>query len=529
MRKKIIITVVVILVVSASIAGGIFVYKSLHKNSLVADVYPVSSLNVGYSGDQTQSYGTVTNNISQNITPESDQTISQVYVQQGQKVAIGDKLLEYDVSDKTLQLEMKKLEIQEIDNKIALAQKNLTDLKNTKPVTDTPAPATPAIPATPETLKPSQPASETEVSEKDGTAYNYISQTAKAYEGNGSAKNPLCFLCTQTAYVYGSYLNYLKDNSYTAVFEIRKDNKKEGALITSWTVNGAAMDKTDDAEKWSVLDRQKIEKETETEPEPETHIPDITDTETGKNDLTAAELAKKIAEKEKELKDLDIDKRTAQLEQQKLEKDCSGGVVCATINGIVKTVGDPNNLPKDGTPFLSVAGSEGLYVTGNVSEMLLSTIQNGQVVTATSWESGNTFQATITEISKYPLDGNNFSGAGNPNASYYPFTAYIKDSTGLTNGEGVQISMTTVDSGVNPGDAICIDKPYVRTDNGRPYVLKAGKDNRLVKQYITIGKKVMGQIILVTDGLSMDDRIAFPYGKTAQEGVKVKDSDSANN
>ena len=82
MKKKIIITVVVILILSAAITGGIFAYKSYNQNNLVADVYSVTNLNMGYWGDQTQSYGTVTNDISQNITVDDSQTISQVYVQE---------------------------------------------------------------------------------------------------------------------------------------------------------------------------------------------------------------------------------------------------------------------------------------------------------------------------------------------------------------------------------------------------------------------------------------------------------------
>ena len=529
MKKKIIITVVVILILSAAITGGIFAYKSYNQNNLVADVYSVTNLNMGYWGDQTQSYGTVTNDISQNITVDDSQTISQVYVQEGQTVAIGDKLMEYDITDKQLQLEMKKLDIQGIENDIALAQKDLADLKNTTPISNTPAVTTPAT-TTPATTQP-ETETETEVAEKTGAAYNYISKTAKAYDGDGSESKPFHFLCTQTAYVYGSYLNNLKANSYTAIFEIRKNNKKNGTLISSWTVNGAAMDKADDASKWSVLDRQQIEEETETESEAETTVDTTTTvtTETDQTGYTAAELAKKISDKEKELKDLDLDKRTAELDQGKLEKECNSGVVCATINGTVKKVGDPSNLPTDGSAFLTVSGSDGLYVTGSISEMLLGQVAAGQVVTATSWDSGMTFQATITDISKYPLDGSNYSGDGNPNASYYPFTAYIEDPTGLTNGEGVQLSMTTMDSSVATSDTLCIDKAYVREEDGKSYVLKADKDDRLVKQYITTGKTVYGQGIIITDGLSQDDRIAFPYGKTAIEGVKVSDTDSVQN
>ena len=32
-----------------------------------------------------------------------------------------------------------------------------------------------------------------------------------------------------------------------------------------------------------------------------------------------------------------------------------------------------------------------------------------------------------------------------------------------------------------------------------------------------------GMYVLITGGLSMEDKIAFPYSKTAQEGVKTKE------
>lgn len=47
-----------------------------------------------------------------------------------------------------------------------------------------------------------------------------------------------------------------------------------------------------------------------------------------------------------------------------------------------------------------------------------------------------TFDATITEISDYPVSGNSW-GDGNPNVSYYEYTAYIEDSSALRNGEAV--------------------------------------------------------------------------------------------
>ena len=45
-----------------------------------------------------------------------------------------------------------------------------------------------------------------------------------------------------------------------------------------------------------------------------------------------------------------------------------------------------------------------------------------------------------------------------------------------------------------------------------------------MKQYVVTGKTLWGQAVEIVSGLSLDDRIAFPYGKNVKEGVKVKES-----
>ncbi len=237
---------------------------------------------------------------------------------------------------------------------------------------------------------------------------------------------------------------------------------------------------------------------------------------------TAAELATAIKAKEKELRDLDLEKRRAQLTLDQMKKVAADGVVLATVDGVVKTVGDKNNPPTDGTAFLTVSGSEGLYVTGYLSEFQLQSVEIGQVVYANSWDTGASFEATIQEISLYPGDGSNSYGSGNPNVSYYPYIAYIADTEGLKNGMYVELTMNARYSDENL-TAIYLEKAYVREEDGRSYVLKADENGRLVKQYVETGRTLWGRAIEIKSGLTLEDRIAFPYGKTAREGVKVKD------
>lgn len=118
--------------------------------------------------------------------------------------------------------------------------------------------------------------------------------------------------------MYGSYLNYLKKNEYTAIFEIREGDKKTGTLITSWTVNGAAMEEVEADSRWSVLDRQEIEPEPDDEPVVEEPVVDDTDLLDEPEGYTAEELAREIKEKEKEIKDLGSGKERGGVEFKNL-------------------------------------------------------------------------------------------------------------------------------------------------------------------------------------------------------------------
>ncbi|MDE7061779.1 MAG: biotin/lipoyl-binding protein [Lachnospiraceae bacterium] len=507
-KKKIIIIVLVVVLVCAAIAGGILFFRAHQKNSLVADVESVSMLNWGYWGDSLESYGTIRNDDSQDIYISMQQTVKEIFVEEGQQVSAGDPLIQYDMTQVELQVEMQRLQVQTIENSIVVAQRELEKLKNTTPVPNTPpAPADPM----PAPVEPSVP-------EKTGDAYNYVSQTAVAYDGDGSSESPLRFLCTQDAYVYGSFLNYLMANGLTASFEVRDGDTVSGAIVTAWTVNGMLLEEREPESKWYIVDGSQVVDD-------DIYLDDIQPDDIMDIGYTAEELTKAISRKEEEIKELDLQKRMAQLSLQQLENQSADGMVYAKIDGIVTKLGDLNNLPNDGSAFLSVAGSEGMYVQGSISELALDKVSVGQTVTVMSWSSGMFSEATITQINDYPEeDGYGYSGNGNPNASYYSYMAYIEDSSAFTNGEGVSL---TIQTAVDESDmeTIFIEKAYVRQEGGRSYCLKEDETGHLVKQYVTTGRTLYGSAIEIKSGLTMEDYIAFPYGKAAKEGVRTSRSD----
>lgn len=233
---------------------------------------------------------------------------------------------------------------------------------------------------------------------------------------------------------------------------------------------------------------------------------------------TKEELQKKQFEKKKQLQDLDLKLRMAKLEIQSLMEAASEGIIKSQINGVVKSVQTEDGKNVENEPYLFLTQSEGLYLYGNVSELQLESMKVGQTVSGNSWESGTSFLATIEEIESFPV-----AGAGdmdNQAVSYYGFKAYIEDTTNLKVGEGVEYVMAS--DGMEGAQLITLPKAYVREIDGQYYVLKEGKDHRIHKQIVEIGKVVYGTAYEIIDGITADDYIAFPYGKNAVINTRVK-------
>lgn len=519
--KKFIIILVVLLVICGAASGGVYAYMSYQNSNLTAEVFNVANINFGYYSDAMTSSGYVTNDQAQNIYTE-DKTVSKVHVEEGAEVKIGDPILEYDTTSTDLQIEMKKLEAQGIENDIIIAKRELEKLKNTTPV---PEEEDDIIDDDKDSNKDSENENDfiIQIEQKSGDAYNYIDKNAKPYKGEGTKENPYRFLCTSEGYVMGSYINALIQKEEVAAFEIwTKNDRENGTLTKCWTVDGATQAATTEDSRWSIASETEIFMEPENledDVEEEEDDVELPTTQT----YTEKELKEAIKDKENNITNLDIDKRTAELGLKKLEKTKESSVVTAAVNGVVKKVGDMENPPSDNSAFIEILGSEGLYVTGSVSELMLDKIKIGQVVTANSWNTGMTFNATITEISEYPASNDGYYGEGNSNVSYYPFTAYIEDASGLNNGDSVDLSMMPQEE-MPDENGIYLEKAYVRQENGKSYVYKVNKEDCLEKQYIETGKTVYGTAVEIKSGLSLEDRIAFPYGKTAKEGIKAVDS-----
>ena len=221
--KALLIIVIVVALVIGSVAG--VTYYQNGKNTV--DVYSVSMLNLGYYEDTTTSEGVVKNNASQSVYVTDGQKVVDVFVTEGQEVAEGDPLMEYDVTSLELSVQMKKLQIEGLQNEYDTAVAKLTKLKNTTPIPDTQA--------SPSEL-PNQETSET-VSQ---TSVDITSVDQKT-GGQGTAEDPYVFKCDTGSRLSGAVINGFKTNSAVARFDAVDAS---GNVAMSVTMNGAYISKT---------------------------------------------------------------------------------------------------------------------------------------------------------------------------------------------------------------------------------------------------------------------------------------------
>ena len=139
-KNLIIASVTAVLVVAFAL--GLWFFVQYRADRRTVDVVPMMNVTTQYWGDQTYSSGTAASDSLQEIYPTTDKTISDIYVEEGQQVAVGDPLLQYDKTKLELDVESKDLAVKQAEIELDDAEKQLKKLQNTTPIT-TPKPGTP--------------------------------------------------------------------------------------------------------------------------------------------------------------------------------------------------------------------------------------------------------------------------------------------------------------------------------------------------------------------------------------------------
>ena len=129
--------------------------------------------------------------------------------------------MEYDMAEVQIDIERKKIELNTIENNLAMATHKLDSLKNAKPVDKTPPKInTEELKKYEEQDKINQSIPETD--EKDVNIYNFLTATSIPYNVTrneqtgelvypaGTAEDPYIYYCNANAYAYGSFFNEIR-------------------------------------------------------------------------------------------------------------------------------------------------------------------------------------------------------------------------------------------------------------------------------------------------------------------------------
>lgn len=538
------------------------------------DPVPVYNFNdIGmteYWGDNQESYGPVSTDRIQTVFLSDTQTVTEVAVSEGDTVKKGDLLLRFDTTLNDLKLERKRLEVEKARLELEDSKTRLNEIKNMRPMqAPTPPSDEPsgdlgtglsgsfqifprsdhdgstmeraivcwlsssysmgsnfydavldaareqqeANRPVPEPTEPGETTAPTENPDSSGetTAPTDASQAPEGTDTTGTGEG------SSPSAVEGEPEQppLVVDNCYFIV-KITSGNMSKGSIQT-W--QGVYLSRSGGSYYLRFVSATGNTDYTLAQ-ETEVDMPDI-DFGSG---YTAAQIAQMRREQEKTIKDNEFKLKVAEAEYKIMEREMSDGNVYADIDGKVVSCLEPADAKAQNQPVLKVSGGGGFTVTGAVSELLKDQLQIGQTVTVNDWNTGMSYEGSITSVGDFPTTNNYYSGMGNTNVSYYPFTVFVDESADLREGGYVNMSFST--AGTENG--VYLGNPFVRTENGKSYVMVAGQDGKLEKRFVTTGKALRGSYTEIRSGITEDDRLAFPYGKNVKVGAKTTDGNLAD-
>lgn len=240
--------------------------------------------------------------------------------------------------------------------------------------------------------------------------------------------------------------------------------------------------------------------------------------------MTQLDLNKAILEKAQAVKEQEVNLKVAKLKLDKKLAELGDGNVYAEFDGTVKAVRDPDEAYNNSEAVVELSGGGGYYVTGTLSEMDLGSVQVGDSVSISSWMTGAACEGTIVSIDDYPTSNGNNWGDGNNNVSYYPFKVFVTEDANLQPNDYVDIQYQKVSAQQQAGSSLYLQSMFIREDNGKSYVMARGEDGRLEQRWVQTGRDLWGSYTQIRGGLTVDDYVAFPYGRDVVEGAHTQEA-----
>ncbi len=533
--KKLIIAAVILAVV---IVGGYFGIRFLRMQNISVYVETVSYMNNSWVLSNNATDGTIAEAATQNVYLDLSDRVALNFVTEGQEVKAGDALFMYDTQTLELELEQRRLDVEVAEISLRIAQEQLAQYRKIVPrsipdVIDITEPEEyqrleGELLGEPVRPKPEDPETTLwvyEINEQTLLTADEINEWILSGntvlftwpdEEDGTVHND------QKFYYYEDEMGVhetLEDGSSAVassdvgtdpvkdVPEIKDEDQKPNCQPFYWRV-----DKNTPEVPYGTFYR--VAERSIWLP-PETGIEIDMSAFEGPT-YTAEDKARMIRDQELTIRRLENGLAQARNTVAEAERKITHAVVAASMDGVVKTIADPLSPPQDGTPYCSVVSSTGATVRGFISELDLENTKIGDKLTVRSWMSGAQTDATITEISDYPTDQQQWTN-GNPNVSFYEYKAYMDNGGDFEVGEGVSITPYVEDVEA----AIVLQNIYVRTESDGSYVMIDDGTGHLKRQDVTVKTTSDPQYLQITSGLDTEDLIAFPYGNGNVVGAKT--------
>lgn len=545
--KKTLIVAACVAAGCGAVWGGLTIARNAQRGDV--NVYAVNDFAMtDYWGDSSNTSGMVTTDKLQKIYISQSQTVTKVWVKEGDEVRKGDPLVSYDstLTEATVekakvaydravanleaakgQLELlKKAENKEqLEAELAKLEKQLAELKE-KYDKD------PSHPYDADAAVTEKELSMVTIKDDDGSSHNvyYYAWTANS-------------VLSAERLLGATFGGRLRADAKTPevvtniVLVKRAGDKVGGGVEASWGVRvteeykktgTGADDYKVSQDVRLVTDLPAYEDKGRTYEDSE-EITKLEKKIAYAQELVAAsmsreELNKAVAAKTQEIKETEISNKLAKLDLDKKLRELGDGNVYAEFSGTVKTVRDATEAYNNSEAVVELSGGGGYYVSGTLSEMDLGSVKVGDTVQISSWRTGAFCEGKIVSIDDYPTQNSNNWGDGNRNASYYPFKIFVEEDANLEPNDYVDIQYQKVSSQQQTGSSLYLQSMFIREDNGKSYVMVRNEDGRLEQRWVQTGRDLWGSYTQIRGGLTIDDYVAFPYGRDVVEGAQTKEA-----
>ncbi len=538
--------------VCGAVWGGLTIARNAQRSDV--KVYSVNDFCMtDYWGDTSSTSGMVTTDKIQKVFLSSSQTVNKVWVAEGDSVRKGDKLISYDSTLTQASVEQAKIDYDRQDESLTTAKNELEYLKKAKNK-ETLKQELDKLNAELDALKKKYDEDPDHLYNGDapvteGAIKDYKkTMTVKGADGSDQTVNVQYYSWLSTSRLNDSKVTEILTNLATLradkdhpsvdtyVVLVQRYEDKVGGYVDN-TV-GLVITETytagDDTAVPAVPESRSVSFSVRSD------LPEFEDTERKyddaaikrlqqkinlanmylENSMEQKDLAKAIVDKAQEVKEKEVNLRLAKLSLDKKTKELGDGNVYAEFDGTVKAVRNADEAYNNSEAVIELSGGGGYYVTGTLSEMELGSVKVGDTVSISSWMTGAACEGTIVSIDDYPTTSGNSWGDGNRNVSYYPFKVFVEEDASLQANDYVDIQYQKAGT-QEQGSSLYLQSWFIRTDNGKSYVMARNEDGRLEQRWVQTGRDLWGSYTQIRGGLTTDDYLAFPYGRDVVEGART--------